>query len=215
MGRSRPNGNGINTQLPPIPGSPHGTDASSSGTPNSRKSTSSNIGIGQPNKNSPNGKPSTSANGNANGSPTPATPLRNRSKSSSYVSRKSPPTQSLGAAVKLLSQPDTGRRSTSDSGHGMSSKAIEIPDVPRLNLNGVPGKPFKTQFHSNGGTPTREKWTGKMSVPPSPSRPVPNVTNGSVRSWSGKGGAGLVAKDISGPVLNHGALYFVYSPTRH
>jgi hypothetical protein len=209
VGRSRPNGNGLNTQLPPIPGSPHGTDASSPGTtPKSRKSTSSNIGDVHPNNNksSPNGKSSAPANGNINGGHSPTTPLRNRSKSSSYVTRKSPPSQSLNAAVEMLSQPDKTRRSTSDSGHGLSSVGIEIPGVPRLILDGAPGIAPGAQFRVEVGAPTREKRTGKMNAPPSPSRPVPNVPGGSAR---GKGGPGVVGKDISGPVLNHGKLVYL------
>lgn len=79
--------------------------------------------------------------------------------------------------------------------------AVEIPDVPRLNLNGAPGVPLRTRFRVDVGSPTREKWAGKTDAPPSPS---PNVPSGGGRSWAGKGGAGVLGKDISAPVLNHG-----------
>jgi len=101
----------------------------------------------------------------------------------------------------MLSQPDKNKRSTSDSGHGAPSIAFEIPKVPRLNLNGAPRIPTRTQIRADSGFATKDKCAGNVHIPPSPSRPIPALPSGSGRSWSGKGIAG---KDISNPVLNHG-----------
>lgn len=194
-GRPRPNVNG----LPPIPGSPQGTDTSSPGTPNSCKSTFSNLGNGKPSRKQSSDR--SPANENTNGDK-PTTPPRNRSKSSSNVPRKSPPVQSLSAAVEMFSLSEQhNKRSTSDSSH---IPTFEIPDVPRVNLNGAPGIHARTQIRADLGTPPRDNWTANMHAPPSPSRPVPALPTGGVRSWSGKGGAGIGGKDISTPVLNHG-----------
>ncbi|KIM79002.1 hypothetical protein PILCRDRAFT_573568 [Piloderma croceum F 1598] len=220
-GRTRPNGHGhghgLTVQLPPIPGSPYGTEVGTPpGTPKSRVSTSSNVANGKSIL-----KPSSSPNGKANGRTTPTsnivndalptTPIRTRSKSSSYVPHRSPPPQSLNAAVEMISQSDTNsnnysssntsnnKRSTSDSGHGRpsASVAIDIPDVPRLKINGLSGTPTRTQIRIDVGSPEREPWaTGKRDMPPSPQRPVPSVP-------PKKSGLGLVGKDISNPVLNH------------
>ena len=245
MARSRQSGHGLghglNVQLPPIPGSPYGTEVGTPpGTPKSRKSTSSNIVNGQSSY-KPSGSPNGRTNGTTTPSPprattngenvqqqqqqqqqqpptTPTTPTRNRSKSSSYVPHRSPPPQSLNAAVERISQSDTNsnnhasshtnpnntsistKRSASDSGHGQPSNAsvaIDIPDVPRLNINGRPGT---THIRIDVGSPGKVQWpTGKRDVPPSPQRPIPAVPTR----------FGVVGKDISGPVLNHGELFGV------
>jgi Rho GTPase-activating protein 39 len=235
--RSRQSGHGLepgfNVQLPPIPGSPYGTEVGTPpGTPKSRKSMSSNMVNGQSGYKpggSPNGRtptptppPATTNRENAQQQqqpPTPTTPTRNRSKSSSYVPHRSPPPQSLNAAVEMISQSDTNsnnhasshtnpnntsistKRSASDSGHGRPSNAsvaIDIPDVPRLNINGRPGTPTRTHIRIDVGSPGKGQWpAGKRDVPPSPQRPIPAVPTR----------FGVLGKDISGPVLNHGELF--------
>ena len=78
--------------------------------------------------------------------------------------------------------------------------AIDIPDVPRLKINGLSGTPTRTQIRIDVGSPGREPWpTGKRDMPPSPQMPVPSMP-------PRKSSLGLVGKDISGPVLNRGEL---------
>jgi hypothetical protein len=225
-GRSRPNGHGLTVQLPPIPGSPYGTEVGTPpGTPKSQKSASSPVVNGKSilkSNSNPNGR----ANGSTTPTPkpgetrqqqptTPTTPTtRNRSKSSSYVPHRSPPPQSLNAAVELISQSDTNsnnytsshspnQRSTSDSGHGRpsASLAIDIPEVPRLKINGGLGTPTRTHIRIDVGSPTRDPWAtmGKRDFPTSPQRTIPAVP-------PRKSSLGVVGKDISSPILNIGEL---------
>ncbi|KAG7090933.1 hypothetical protein E1B28_010006 [Marasmius oreades] len=115
-------------QLPPIPGSPYGTDASS-------KSSSEKLVPSTPrsgnrpkvNKGSPNG---------SEGSTNSVT--RSRSKSSSYVEHRPQLPQSLTAAVELLS-------SKSDSGYGSptgktSEKSTSMTGMINIHPTSVEGK---------------------------------------------------------------------------
>jgi len=231
-GRSRQGGHGhqLNVQLPPIPGSPYGTEVGTPpGTP--RKSTSSQHANGKPNLkptdgNSPNGRTTpTPASPTQNGDggeniPQPTTPTRSRSKSSSHVPHRSPQPQSLNAAMEMISQSDTNTssginnspRSTSESGHGMPSMAIDIPDVPRLKINGGPGTPTRTHIRIGVGSPMRDPWAmgaKRDMVQPSPQRSphraLPAVT-------PRKGNLGVVGKEIGSPILNHGASWQCFYP---
>jgi len=116
----------------------------------------------------------------------------------------------------MISQSDTNsnnstnKRSTSESGHGRpsASVAIDIPDVPRLKINGLSGTPTRTHIRIDVGSPGVEPWAmGKRDMPPSPKRPIPSVP-----LKPSKASMGIVGKDISSPVLNRSELGcgFVY-----
>lgn len=182
------NGSGryLGHQLPPIPGSPYITDASAPPSPISRKSTSTPVNgksNGKP-KDNPAGK--TSPNGN-----TAAESLsRARSKSSSYISHRSPPPQSLNAAVEMLTA------SHSDSGHSPHADPVE-----RQRTNGTDSA--HNASHAN------ENRSNKPEVPPLPRRPIPAIPGGGF--WRSASVPALAGKAISGPVLNHGNVFILTS----
>ncbi|KAJ7647566.1 hypothetical protein FB45DRAFT_733340 [Roridomyces roridus] len=142
------------SNLPTIPGSPDNTDVPSSSSSSRKSSTSAPR---PKDKESPNGKP------RPNGDASPDSSPRARSKSSSYVSHRPPPPQSLSAAVELLTS------TQSESGHGS-----KYTDAASSLGRGT------TKLAIPPSTPTREK--GK--APPSPRRPIPATPTG--RGVSGR-----------------------------
>ncbi|KAJ7039153.1 hypothetical protein C8F04DRAFT_1087289 [Mycena alexandri] len=160
----------LTPNLPTIPGSPDYTDVSSAQS--TRKSTLSTPDHPHTKeKGTPNGKPR--LNGDAG---YPDSSPRARSKSSSYVSHRSPQPQSLNAAVEMLTS------SQSESGHGYTATSSSTDDgAPKLVIP---------------STPTRSK------VPPSPRRPIPATPTGYSRSASAPS---VAHRGISAPKLNHAA----------
>ncbi|KAJ6497827.1 hypothetical protein C8R45DRAFT_1211640 [Mycena sanguinolenta] len=160
------------TNLPTIPGSsPDVTDLASSPSRKTSVSTPSDPTRAKE-KTSPNGKlrPHDDAS-------YPDSSPRARSKSSSHVTHRPPPPQSLNAAVELLT-------SQSESGHGTTTNGSK--SGPKLAIP---------------TTPTREK--GKY--PPSPRRPIPATPTGGPM-WTRSASAPMIAgKEISAPKLNHAA----------
>ncbi|KAK7057442.1 Rho gtpase-activating protein 39 [Favolaschia claudopus] len=134
----------LTSHLPTIPGSsPDVTDLGSVSP--SRKTSVS--GPSDPTL----AKEKTNLNGKLrpNGNPSyPDSSPRTRSKSSPYVAHRSPPPQSLNAAVEMLTS------SQSESGHGTT-----VNGTPKLVIP---------------GSPTREK----SKHPPSPRRPIPAAPTG-------------------------------------
>lgn len=120
---------------------------------------------------------------------------RTRTKSSSYVSHRSPQPQSLNAAVERITI------SHSDSGHGSSQKSPTRTSTGSSSRHDHRGPTLTIE----PSTPTKGK--GSRNVPPSPRRPIPAVPNGgglfSGRSISAPTVAG---RGISGPIPNHGMI---------
>lgn len=177
-------------QLTPIPGS----EASAPPSPSSKKSgnltpiiTNGSYNPPSPSKEkeSPQGKRQSGSSSN------PDSISRARSKSSSYVSHRPQPPQSLNAAMELLT-------SHSDSGHGSSPKSPSSIRTGSRSLHGHGGPMVNVQ----PSTPTKAK---KQGVPPSPRRPVPATPTGG-NFWSGRSASAptVAGKGISGPILNHG-----------
>ncbi|KAJ8076958.1 hypothetical protein PM082_001381 [Marasmius tenuissimus] len=151
--------------LPPIPGSPYVTDASSKSSSEGPPPTPTTGDRSKSGKGSPNGSGSTTSS-----------VARSRSKSSSYMSHRPPPPQSLNAAVELLNS------SQSDSGYASpGSKTSGQSDVE--NSSGLPGlislRPGSTD--------------SKQSVPKSPRRPVPGLPKGRTVSGPTIGGKEISA----------------------
>ncbi|KAF9501625.1 hypothetical protein BDN71DRAFT_1439284 [Pleurotus eryngii] len=178
-------------QLPTIPGSPYMTEASSPPSPSSQRSMTPSLANGKHEKDSPNGK----SNGKTsrNGSVDSAT--RSRSKSSSYVPRRSPPAQSLNAAAELLVGPN------SDNGHSPGS-------APRQSTTTMSSRKSSANEEiglvlSRSATPTKDKHN---APPPSPRRPIPAVPGPWKSSVAGRG--------ISNPIPNNEAT-FNMSPVKN
>ena len=192
-GSSRPN-HTLGQQLPPIPGSPYGTETSSPPSPSRKSITLTPLNGNaephlRPKDQSPNGK--SSSNGRANNSDSIT---RTRSKSSPYVSHHPPQPQSLNAAVEMLTS------SQSEGGHG----SIQSQLTSEMNgISNLHGHDKVTVNLPPPSTPTKEK--GKRDVPPSPRRPIPAVPSAG-NFWSGRSTSAstFAGKEISGPVLNHG-----------
>jgi hypothetical protein len=176
--------------LPPIPGSPDVTDVSSPPSPASRKSQSSIRTNGQsPQK--PKESPSPNGKTNHDGSNMDSI---SRARSKAYVQHRSPPAQSLSAAVELFTGSEN--HSVSDSGHSHSSvREQSASDDSSYHSHG--------QMHDHYDqprTPVRDKV--KHGPPPSPQRPIPATPNGGF--WRSTSTPVLAGREISGPVLNHG-----------
>jgi hypothetical protein len=192
-GSCRPH-HSLGQQLPPIPGSPFGTEASPSPSP-SRKSITltPHNGDAKPRVRPKNQSPTvkSSPNGKTNNLDSVA---RTRSKSSPYASRRSPQPQSLNAAVEMLtsSQSEGGHESIQSQLTNETTGTSSLHEHDKITVSVWPSS-----------TPTWEK--GKRDVPPSPRRPIPAVPSGG-NFWSGRSAsaATLAGKEISGPVLNHG-----------
>ncbi|KAF7984269.1 hypothetical protein HWV62_16118 [Athelia sp. TMB] len=172
-------------QLPPIPGSPYNTDADPASPPDSPVSKHSSSSGSR-------GKGRTSR---SRESPAKMTPPRIRATTyTTVVPQRSPPPQSLTAAMELLSGP--ARRSVSE---GARVDAGPAPGAPQLTLNlGIGENGRVSGAGSSPITPTRTSSNGRdpfARPPPSPSRPIPAAP----RSVSGR--------EISGPVVNHDAAH--------
>ncbi|KAF7375938.1 Rho gtpase-activating protein 39 isoform 2 [Mycena sanguinolenta] len=163
----------MTSNLPTIPGSsPDVTDLASSSSSRKASVSTPSDPTRAKEKTSPNGK--LRPNGDAS---YPDSSPRVRSKSSSHVTHRAPPPQSLNAAVELLT-------SQSESGHGTTTNGSASP--PKLAIP---------------TTPTREK--GKY--PSSPRRPIPATPTGGAM-WHRSASAPMIAgKEISAPKLNHAA----------
>lgn len=173
----------VTHHLPTIPASPNATDASDPPTPSSQKSPSSPSRNGvksRKEKDSPPGKSHPSR------SHTPDSVSRSRSKSSSYVTHRPPPPQSLNAAVEMLTS------SHSDGGHGSSQKQSSIGETSLVEQSPISVKVPQDVFNDT---------KNKRDVPPSPRRPIPATPHVRSRFPSAPTVAG---KGISGPIPNHG-----------
>ncbi|KAF9268778.1 RhoGAP-domain-containing protein [Marasmius fiardii PR-910] len=137
-------------QLPPIPGSPYGTDASSKSSSEKLASSTPRSGV---HPKSSKGSP-TGSEGSTN------SVTRSRSKSSSYVERRPKLPQSLNAAVELLSQSDSGY--SSPSGKTSDDKSTSMPGM----INIRPSSAHTMELED------------KRIVSKSPRRPAPAMPKG-------------------------------------
>jgi hypothetical protein len=176
---------GPSQHLPPIPGSPYITEASTPPSPISRKSTSTPL-INGP-------KPVEKDSPERKSSPNAGSFSRSRTKTLTYVAHRLPPAQSLNAAVELLtsSSPSDGF-SISDNSNSPNGRATS-----------------STPLHPNGSTmdnstfSLKDKTKGEMS--PSPRQPTPVLATGIAPFWSrGTPAPNVAGKEISGPMVNLG-----------
>ncbi|KAH9485197.1 Rho GTPase-activating protein 39 [Psilocybe cubensis] len=169
--------NVISVQLTPIPGSPNATDESCSPSLASKKSilSQNDDDIGKLTVPKLNDSPGRRSQSNNEHSRSPDSSARTRSKG--YTSHRSPPPQSLHAALEILTTPSNSENGAQDgstnaasSVHGYGSSSDEVPSTPSKRHN--------------------------RDIPPSPSRPIP----GTPKYQPTVGGKG-----ISSPILNHAA----------
>ncbi|KAF9467343.1 hypothetical protein BDZ94DRAFT_1287753 [Collybia nuda] len=191
-GTARPHIHGH--QLTPIPGS----DASAPPSLSSKKSGNLTPIITNGTHDSPPSNEKENSKGKQRQSGSSSSPdsiSRARAKSSSYVSHRPQPPQSLNAAMELLT-------SHSDSGHGSSPKSPTSPSSIGTGSSSRHdhGNPVVTLQPS---TPTKGN---KQVVPLSPRRPIPATPNGG-SFWSGRSASAptVAGKGISGPIPNHAA----------
>ncbi|THV06714.1 hypothetical protein K435DRAFT_773060 [Dendrothele bispora CBS 962.96] len=171
--------NTLSQHLPPIPASPPVTDASVPPSPSpSQHSLPSQVN----GRNRPRTATPKLPNGNGRNTPDSAqSSTRARSKSSSYVSHKPKPPQSLNAALELLAA------SRSESSH--------------LNRPSLPGSPVSSNDEDKSMLSIPQNSSSSSTHgSPSPSRSVPNLPRDRSQSTSVPKVGG---KEISAPILNH------------
>lgn len=174
----------VTVQLAPIPGSPNATDHSSPPSIASAPSIASFKDDSKGRLRVPKDNDSPSRR-SRNEPPTrdPESPIRPRSKSSTYTSHRAQEPQSLAAALEILST------SHSESGHGTIPKHFtETSTIESYNIGSNLSKDDLLL------TPTKSRI---RDVPPSPSRPVPETPK-HLPTVGGKG--------ISSPILNPGEI---------
>ncbi|KAI0915670.1 hypothetical protein AcV5_003527 [Taiwanofungus camphoratus] len=187
--------------LAPIPGSPYATDASPPPSPSSQKSMLSLNDQQLPTKkakekDSPPRRKSMADD---------LTIGRSRSKSSSYLSYKSPQPQSLTAALEMIAlsssqssaSTEKHRATSSDNGHGERS----FTDQPRLRVSTDPVMNGSATAPASPMLPKGKK-KDKASMLPSPRRPMPSLPHVSGRSVSGPTPVSLHGKVISSPIYD-------------
>ncbi|KAF5345370.1 hypothetical protein D9758_008505 [Tetrapyrgos nigripes] len=170
--------NTVNHILPPIPASPAVTDVSAPPSPSSSQQSLSapNVnGKSSPKNSSP--KPSLYAQGR-NTPESSKSSNRTRSKSSSYVSHKPKPPQSLSAAVELLA-------ASQSEGSQVNRSPTSLSSDEAKSLLSIPQHTTPPKIRS-----------------PSPSRPIPPLPHERLRNVSAPTIGG---KPISSPMLNHAA----------
>jgi len=195
-GPHRFNGHTLGQHLPPIPGSPDitNTDPSNPPSPSSPHSPTSIPANSYPTQNqkeSPgsSGKASTKSDGSANTDSI----SRARAKSSPNVQHRSPPQQSLGAAVELFTGPENP--SISDSGHS---------SVRAQSMNGADDNSHQGHHARRGGDylhPSPRSREKNKREPPYPQRAIPPTPAG--HFWRSTSSPAIAGREISGPVLNH------------
>lgn len=132
---------------------------------------------------------------------------RSRSKSSSYLSYKSPQPQSLTAALEMIAlsssqssaSTEKHRATSSDNGHGERS----FTDQPRLRVSTDPVMNGSATAPASPMLPKGKK-KDKASMLPSPRRPMPSLPHVSGRSVSGPTPVSLHGKVISSPIYDAG-----------
>ncbi|KZT64366.1 hypothetical protein DAEQUDRAFT_38899 [Daedalea quercina L-15889] len=138
---------------------------------------------------------------------------RSRSKSSSYLSYRSPQPQSLSAALEMIALSDSHStastastdkmRTASENGHGERSATPSLLDPRKLRISTDNG-------HGNGlhTAPASPIWAigkkkEKAAVPPSPRRPIPALPHfAGGRSISTPTPATINGKVISTPIFD-------------
>jgi Rho GTPase-activating protein 39 len=173
--------------LPPIPGSPDVTDV-----PPPSPSPPSNHSSGHSSHKNPESHYDGDGNSSVGGGSNTDRVLRTRAKSSPYVQHRSPPPQSLGAAVKAFTGSDN--QCVSDSGHS-SIRDHSINGTDDSSLLG------HVRFQDNNlpSTPSQDRNNWE---PPSSRRPIPPAPVG--HFWRSTSTPVLSGREIGRPVLNHG-----------